>query len=156
MAAIVYLLCSASSILCAILLMRRRGHRLLFLSGLCFVGLALNNVILFVDVILVPALDLSLWPGLGYCMTNAYYFISGATMFGAGICGLFFVRFWTKTHDQFFLLFGLAFFVMALERVILLFLLDPSREDNSLIYLIRLTAFLIILFAIWRKNQTRT
>jgi hypothetical protein len=41
--------------------------RLLFWSGLCFAGLMAENVILYVDVVLVPDIDLSLWrklPGL--------------------------------------------------------------------------------------------
>jgi hypothetical protein len=41
--------------------------RLLLWSGLCFVGLMLENVTLYTDVVLVPDIDLSLWrklPGL--------------------------------------------------------------------------------------------
>jgi hypothetical protein len=63
MAEAVYILCGVTSVCCAILLLR--GYRqsrtkLLFWSSLCFVGLALNNVLLFVDLIIVPAMDLSL------------------------------------------------------------------------------------------------
>ncbi|HYI12263.1 MAG TPA: DUF5985 family protein [Thermoanaerobaculia bacterium] len=60
---IVYVLCAATSSLCAGLLFRgyrRSGARLLFWSALCFVGLALHNVLLIVDL-RVPAIDLSLW-----------------------------------------------------------------------------------------------
>jgi hypothetical protein len=61
----VYLLCAATSIACAILLLRgylRQRTRLLLWSSLCFVLLALNNALLFVDLIIVPTgLDLSLW-----------------------------------------------------------------------------------------------
>ncbi len=64
MASLVYGLCALTSALCAVLLLRsyagQREHLLLW-SGLCFVGLALNNTLLFVDLILVPAVDLSLW-----------------------------------------------------------------------------------------------
>ena len=62
MAEIVYFLCAATSGLCAALLLRRfsrSGSRLLFWSGLCFVGLALNNAILVVDLLVVPSVDLS-------------------------------------------------------------------------------------------------
>ena len=62
MAEAVYLLCAFTSIGCAVLLLRaytRRWTRLLLWCGLCFVGLALNNVLLFVDVFLVPDVDLS-------------------------------------------------------------------------------------------------
>ncbi|HEX7809454.1 MAG TPA: DUF5985 family protein [Thermoanaerobaculia bacterium] len=38
----------------------RRSHtRLLFWSAVCFVGLAANNVLLIVDLRVVPAIDLS-------------------------------------------------------------------------------------------------
>ena len=61
---VVYILCAATSSLCAGLLFRgyrRSGARLLFWSALCFVGMALNNVMLIVDVRLVPDIDLSTW-----------------------------------------------------------------------------------------------
>ena len=63
MAELVYLLCAGTSALCAFLLIRQyRGNRLplLFWSSLCFVGLAVNNALLFIDVIVVPTVDLSL------------------------------------------------------------------------------------------------
>lgn len=63
MAAIVYLLCAATSLACALLLLRSYKHsrvRLLFWSGLCFVGLALNNALLFVDLEVFPQTDLFL------------------------------------------------------------------------------------------------
>ena len=63
MAAIVYLLCAATSLACALLLLRSYKHsrvRLLFWSGLCFVGLALNNALLFVDLKVFPQTDLFL------------------------------------------------------------------------------------------------
>ncbi len=59
----VYILCALTSTMCAVLLLRawrRKGVRLLFYSGLCFVWLALNNAILCVDLVLVPGMDLSL------------------------------------------------------------------------------------------------
>lgn len=64
MAEAVYLLCAVTSVLCAALLFRGwRASRapLLFWSCLCFVGLAANNVLLFVDLVVVPATDLSAW-----------------------------------------------------------------------------------------------
>jgi hypothetical protein len=63
MAEAVYLLCAATSVLCAVLLYRAyrtSRTRLLFWSSLCFSGLALNNVLLFVDLVVVPTVDLSL------------------------------------------------------------------------------------------------
>ena len=63
MAETIYLLCAATSVVAAILLLRtwrRRGTRLLLWSSLCFVGLAVNNIILFVDLVVVPGVDLIL------------------------------------------------------------------------------------------------
>ena len=60
---IVYLLCALTSVVCAWLLWRSyRRHRtpLLLWSLLGFIGIALNNVLLFVDLVLVPSIDLSL------------------------------------------------------------------------------------------------
>jgi hypothetical protein len=56
MAEVVYILCTATSILCAVLLFRSyRASRtkLLFWSSLCFVGLAVNNVMLILDLYVV-------------------------------------------------------------------------------------------------------
>ena len=67
MARAVYLLCAIMSIACSALLFRgfRVGrNRLLLWSGICFAGLALNNVLLIVDLIVVPQVDLSLLRGL--------------------------------------------------------------------------------------------
>jgi hydrogenase/urease accessory protein HupE len=63
MAELVYVLCALTSIICAVLLFRgfrRSGTRLLFWSAWSFVGLALNNLLLFVDLILVPTIDLGI------------------------------------------------------------------------------------------------
>lgn len=60
-ALVVYVLCALTAAACAFLLLRgyaRSGVRLLFWAGLCFIGLALNNVMVFVDVIVFPAVDL--------------------------------------------------------------------------------------------------
>ncbi len=64
MATLVYALCALTSTACAFLLLRgyMRSHfRLLLWSGLCFAGLALNNVLLFVDKRVMPEMDLSVW-----------------------------------------------------------------------------------------------
>lgn len=61
MAAVVYFLCAATSILCAGLVVRawrRSKIRLLAWVAAGFVGLAVNNVILFVDRFVVPDTDL--------------------------------------------------------------------------------------------------
>jgi hypothetical protein len=54
---LLYLLAALTSIACMALLFRgyaRTGARLLLWSALCFVALSLNNVLLFVDLVLLP------------------------------------------------------------------------------------------------------
>ena len=61
MAETIYSLCTLTSLACAWLLLRsysRTGHRLLFWSGLCFVGMTANNVLLLLDKVAFPDLDL--------------------------------------------------------------------------------------------------
>jgi hypothetical protein len=56
-----------TSILCAVLLIRaflKERTPLLLWCSLCFVGLALNNVLLFADLFVVPEIDLELWRSL--------------------------------------------------------------------------------------------
>lgn len=64
MAESVYLLCALTSVACAILLVRgymRTKSALSFWGSACFVGLSLNNVLLYVDLVVAPDIDLSLW-----------------------------------------------------------------------------------------------
>jgi hypothetical protein len=59
---VVYLLCTFTSALCAWLLLvsyRRNRQALLLWSGLCFCLLSLNSLLVFVDIILLPKIDLS-------------------------------------------------------------------------------------------------
>jgi hypothetical protein len=63
MAEAVYLLCAITSALCAVLLLRsylKTRTRLLLWTSLCFVGLFINNVLLVVDLVLLPmSIDLA-------------------------------------------------------------------------------------------------
>ena len=64
MAALVYSLCALTALFCAYLLLqayRRGGYRLLLWSGLCFVALTLNNLLLVLDKLIFPDADLSIW-----------------------------------------------------------------------------------------------
>jgi Family of unknown function (DUF5985) len=64
MAAVVYILSALISLACALLLLRsylqtRTG--LLLWAAVCFLGLTLNNAVLFVDKVVATDVDLSLW-----------------------------------------------------------------------------------------------
>ena len=67
MATLVYTLCALTSLACAVLLLRGYASsraRLLLWAGLCFAGLAANNVLLLIDKRVVPTMDLSMWRSL--------------------------------------------------------------------------------------------
>lgn len=63
MAELVYFLCALASFVCAALLLRKYKEtrvRLLFWSSACFICFALNNILLFVDLVILPtSIDLS-------------------------------------------------------------------------------------------------
>ena len=65
MAQVVYLLSALTSLACAVLLIRgylKTRVRFLLWSGMCFVGITLNNVLLYIDLIIIPTgPDLSMW-----------------------------------------------------------------------------------------------
>ena len=63
MAEAVYILCAATAIACAVLLLRaygRTGARLLLWAGLCVAFLGANNVLLFLDLAVFNQTDLRL------------------------------------------------------------------------------------------------
>jgi hypothetical protein len=63
MAKLVYLLCALTSVACGVMLLRgffASRSRLLFWSGLCFIILSVNNVLLYLDLVMIPDVDLSL------------------------------------------------------------------------------------------------
>ena len=62
MAEAIYGLCALTSVLCAVLLLRgwsKSKVRLLLWSAACFAGLALSNILMFLDLVIVPEVDLS-------------------------------------------------------------------------------------------------
>jgi hypothetical protein len=64
MAELIFAMCALTALVSAYLLLRaysRTRRRLLFWSGLCFVGLFMNNVLLILDKIVFPDVDLSRW-----------------------------------------------------------------------------------------------
>ena len=79
-------------------------------------------------------------------------FLSGAATFGFLVASLFFLRFWARTRDPLFLSFAAAFCLLGLTHA-LLALADLPAEERSFLYLLRLAAFALILFAIVRKNR---
>ena len=81
-------------------------------------------------------------------------FISGASAFAAAVIALFFLRYWRHTGDRLFLLFSLAFWVFASNRITIA-AVDDTSEAAVYLYLVRLLAFGLIIVAIVDKNRQR-
>ncbi len=79
--------------------------------------------------------------------------VSGALLTCYLIAGVFFLRFWTTTRDRLFLMFAAAFGVLAIQRFALTMTRGSEMEDQTVFYLIRLAAFVIIAIAIVDKNR---
>ena len=80
-------------------------------------------------------------------------FLSGVAAAGSLGVGFLFLRMWRETRDRFFALFGIAFWVMALNWFLLVWV-TPASEDRHYFYIIRLLAFLLIIAAILDKNRS--
>lgn len=67
MASVVYILSALTSLMCAMLLLRgyaRTRVRLLLWTGIFFAALVVNNSLLFIDLVLLPQVDLGLYRNL--------------------------------------------------------------------------------------------
>jgi len=63
MGAAVYILGALTSLACVVLLLRAYAgskRRLLLWSGLCFAGLTISNGLIFIDLVMLPDIDLYL------------------------------------------------------------------------------------------------
>jgi membrane protein CcdC involved in cytochrome C biogenesis len=85
-------------------------------------------------------------------MTALNTFMSGAIAMGFGVISLFFYSFWRRSRISLFGLFGLAFTLLAIERIVLIWS-DAQDEFKPFIYLIRLAAFLVIIIGIVVQNR---
>jgi hypothetical protein len=82
-------------------------------------------------------------------MTNM---LNGAIAMASLVIAMFFLHYWARTRDRFFLLFSLSFFIQCLNRVLMVELPGAS-ESSALFYSIRFFSYLLILFAILDKNR---
>ena len=79
-------------------------------------------------------------------------FLSGALCMASLTIALFFLNFWRRTGDRFFLAFSGAFLLLMVERIIL-FVIGASHEFAPYVYVVRLLAFILIIAAIVDKNR---
>ena len=67
------------------------------------------------------------------------------------VIGLFFLRFYHKTRDRLFAIFAAAFWLLGVNWLTLMFI--QQDEARTFLYLIRLLAFVMILYGIIDKNR---
>ena len=84
-----------------------------------------------------------------------YEFVSGGIMALCWVIACLFAKFWRRTQDRLFAYFALAFAVLGLERLVLVTTHLLPHEDKPEVYLMRLSAFILILCAIADKNWSR-
>jgi hypothetical protein len=78
-------------------------------------------------------------------------FLSGAVLLGFAALGCFFYEFFRRTRDRLFLFFALAFVLLAMERVVLIFI-PAASEISFMVYTVRLCAFGSLAYGIWDRN----
>lgn len=83
-----------------------------------------------------------------------FLFFSGTLMAGCFVAAAFFVRYWLRTRDRFFIFFAAAWILLGAERLGLAIVNQPE-EPAAHMYFLRLAAFLLIIIAILDKNRVR-
>ena len=78
-------------------------------------------------------------------------FLNGGVATSYLVASVFFLRFWRKTRDRLFLSFSAAFVLLATNLVIVV-TLGVEDERTGYSYVLRVLGFLLILWAILRKN----
>ena len=84
-------------------------------------------------------------------MQQVQVFIAGMVTMGFVISGLFFFRFWIRTRDRLFAIFGIAFCLMAVNEI---FTPPSVTAQNGFYYayLLRIAAYLLLIAGIVAKN----
>jgi hypothetical protein len=80
--------------------------------------------------------------------------LAGLMVAAYAVAALFFLRFWRQSGDRLFALFSAAFWLLGAQRLALA-LLPESPGLAVWPYVVRLLAFLLILWAIVDKNRER-
>lgn len=87
-------------------------------------------------------------------MSHQETFLLGALTAMFLTAAVHFLRFWKDTRDPFFLTFAASFIVEGLSRAVMLFVDQPHRP-HAVVYVIRMMASLLIVWAILQKNYGR-
>ncbi len=83
-----------------------------------------------------------------------HQFLLGALTMGSWATALFFLRFWRQSADRLFLVFALAFFVLGVDWA-MRGAFEPTVETRHYFFLVRLVAFILLIFGIIDKNRAR-
>lgn len=78
--------------------------------------------------------------------------LSGILVTEYATIALFFLKFWRTSRDRLFLMFSVAFAVLAVQRLAIA-LTREILEHQAPLYLMRLAAFIVIIVAIVDKNR---
>jgi hypothetical protein len=80
-------------------------------------------------------------------------FVFGLMAMAYLVVGLFFLSFWWQTKDRLFAYFCAAFWILAVQRIILT-AVGETIETPWYMYSMKLLAYLLILSAIIDKNRS--
>ncbi len=78
-------------------------------------------------------------------------FMSGMATMGFFVAGLFFFRFWSRTGERLFVIFGIAFWLLAVNQIFSNASNHPS-EELAYVYVLRIIAYLMLIAGIVAKN----
>lgn len=81
-------------------------------------------------------------------------FLGGITLTTFLASSYIFAKFWKETRDRLLGSFSISFLLIAIERI-LLFSTHATDDGRSYLYVIRLVAFLLILYGIVQTNLSR-
>jgi uncharacterized membrane protein HdeD (DUF308 family) len=79
--------------------------------------------------------------------------LCGAIAMASVVAGMFFLRFWQRSRDRFFMLFALSFFVEGANRIALA-LSERPNEGSPLVYGVRMLSYLLIIAAVVDRNRS--
>jgi Family of unknown function (DUF5985) len=88
-------------------------------------------------------------------ISNLAAVLSGAVAMASLAAALFFLKFWRRTSDTFFLLFSMAFAIDVVSRTAIGVTGDFNELDPEF-YGLRLLTFALIIAAILIKNRSRS
>ena len=81
-------------------------------------------------------------------------FLLGVIVTTSLAAGAFFLKFWKQTRDRLFVIFAVSFVILALTRIVMV-IMDLPDNEHTVLYWLRLAAYLLILLAIVDKNLRR-